>query len=462
MVTMRSSQPDMIGVLTALSSVDSNYNGHDDGDNNNNTDHHHHNHGSGNDAPFARRRHEPVAEGDGDVTIHKKSVTDRAVMSKKASFYSDADDANAALAPPSSLAPGHLLESQSSLSFRSGRPQTLPSLKDHTNASTLPQLHLSVSSPVVMRHASVVNLHHTALTNSASPESPEGDPSSRNHNHNNSHHRANRGAASSSSSKSRTNLLRSFHAAAASKDDDDGGSVSSVERESAAAAAAARLPAVVPSADQGDALLGGDDIAVAVARTVKFAGMSRDEFDAQQELATSINHNNHNNTNTNTNDTIYQQHPSGHVASSAYERTTSGNHVSADGHAGATMKRTVQKPLHLMSTPSQTWALPLPSPHIRKLAENAVKQRSFRVQSQVVERLYAETSATAAPVLVLCRRDALKAKQEETLLKSDKLYIREPIEQKLRRLSIRNSVGALQRNASKLSAVDSVSSTESP
>lgn len=465
MVTTRSSQPDMIGVLAALSSVDSNYNGHDDGGNNTNTDHHHHHHhDSGNNVPFSRRRHEPVAEGDGDVSMHKKSVTDRAVMSKKASFYSDADDANAALAPPSSLAPGHLLESQSSLSFRSGRPQTLPSLKDHTNASTLPQLHLSVSSPVVMRHASVVNLHHTALTNSGSPESSEGDPSSRNHNHNNhnnNHHRANRGAASSSSSKSRTSLLRSFHAAAAaaaSKDDDDGGSVSSVERDSAAAKA--RLPAVVPSADQVDALLGGDDIAVAVARTVKFAGMSRDEFDAQQELATSINHNYHNNTNTN--DTIYQQHPSGHVVSSAHERTASGNHVSADGYAEATMKRTVQKPLHLMSTPSQTWSSPLPSPHIRKLAENAVKQRSFRVQSQVVERLYAETSATAAPVLVLCRRDALKAKQEETLLKSDKLYIREPIEQKLRRLSIRNSVCALQRNASKISAVDSVSSTESP
>jgi tetratricopeptide (TPR) repeat protein len=60
---------------------------------------------------------------------------------------------------------------------------------------------------------------------------------------------------------------------------------------------------------------------------------------------------------------------------------------------------------------------------------NAMK-KSFRVQQQMVDELYEEHQKSQPLLAIMTRRDAIKAKQEETLLKSDKAFIREVIEKK--------------------------------
>jgi hypothetical protein len=64
------------------------------------------------------------------------------------------------------------------------------------------------------------------------------------------------------------------------------------------------------------------------------------------------------------------------------------------------------------------------------LATSAMK-KSFRVQESMVNDLYVEHQKVAPILAVMSRRDAIKAKQEETLLKSDKVYIREVIQKKI-------------------------------
>lgn len=77
-------------------------------------------------------------------------------------------------------------------------------------------------------------------------------------------------------------------------------------------------------------------------------------------------------------------------------------------------------------------------------------RKSFRIHQQLVNEHFEETAHL--PIAVMCRRDALKAQQEETLLKSDKLYIRESIEHKvkhrLRNSISQNSDGSLALNTS--------------
>jgi hypothetical protein len=65
------------------------------------------------------------------------------------------------------------------------------------------------------------------------------------------------------------------------------------------------------------------------------------------------------------------------------------------------------------------------------LATNALK-KSFRVQQQLVDGLYGEHQRAQPVLAIMTRRDAIRAKQEETLLKSEKVYIREAIEKKHR------------------------------
>lgn len=53
---------------------------------------------------------------------------------------------------------------------------------------------------------------------------------------------------------------------------------------------------------------------------------------------------------------------------------------------------------------------------------------SFRLAGRI-DDLLVEHGDT--PLAVMCRRDFLKAQQDEVLLKSDKNYIRRPIEKKI-------------------------------
>lgn len=57
-------------------------------------------------------------------------------------------------------------------------------------------------------------------------------------------------------------------------------------------------------------------------------------------------------------------------------------------------------------------------------------KKSFRVQQQIVEDLFEEFGHI--PVVVMARKDALKAQQEENVLKSNKQYLKEPITRRIK------------------------------
>jgi hypothetical protein len=83
--------------------------------------------------------------------------------------------------------------------------------------------------------------------------------------------------------------------------------------------------------------------------------------------------------------------------------------------------------------------------------ERGSTKRSFRIHQQIVAERFEEMANV--PIAVMCRRDAVKAAQEETLLKSEKAYIREPIEKKI--------AAATARKAASGSFMFNISSSDS-
>ncbi|KAK0349502.1 hypothetical protein LTR94_032881, partial [Friedmanniomyces endolithicus] len=84
-----------------------------------------------------------------------------------------------------------------------------------------------------------------------------------------------------------------------------------------------------------------------------------------------------------------------------------------------------------LMTPNSFTSLSVSGGNHHSLAMNALK-KSFRVQQNIVDELYEEQKLLSPSLAVMSRRDAILAKQEETLLKSEKVYIREKIERKHR------------------------------
>lgn len=81
---------------------------------------------------------------------------------------------------------------------------------------------------------------------------------------------------------------------------------------------------------------------------------------------------------------------------------------------------------HSISLSPRIRPQPTPSPH--HVMDKSV---SFRVHSQLVETLFTESLNDEAPIIVMSRKDALKAQQEENLLKSNKVYIKEKIKRRM-------------------------------
>lgn len=85
------------------------------------------------------------------------------------------------------------------------------------------------------------------------------------------------------------------------------------------------------------------------------------------------------------------------------------------------------------TTLSQTSPGSVSSQSIAYSLANRGMKKSFRVHKQLIEDLYGQHQIQQPYLAVMSRRDALKVQQEERLLKSDKVYIREHIEQKLQK-----------------------------
>jgi len=65
------------------------------------------------------------------------------------------------------------------------------------------------------------------------------------------------------------------------------------------------------------------------------------------------------------------------------------------------------------------------------VVNNQGMKKSFRIHEQIVNDLYTQHTKEQPYLTVLSRRDALTIQQEETLLKSNKVYIREHIQHKI-------------------------------
>lgn len=323
-----------------------------------------------------------------------------------------------------------------------GRPETLPSLKDRTSAQELPQLHLTTQSASVLRHASVVTLqkydNNSSNGSAAHPNSKASAASS-----------GNASLARSASSLKLPPVHASDQASPAPKataakkktsglfvstdhEDDGQGSIQPDVSQSRHENTSSMMPHILQRSVTFAAHLNADD-----------DGDLYDEGDSPvpppfKPTTTSAMRSSTNNSNTSPNNTFTNSNPSSTSTGTTSNATTMNRGNSSSSLPLPTKDSLAQQLLHAAGVFS-----PVQSPIGAAPVGTMSKQRSFRLQEEVVERLYAEQMA--APVMVLCRRDALKARQEEILLKSDKLYIRDPIQRKLQRAATTTSIAALHQ-----------------